>query len=90
MVKAFKNFHRLDHSKSINEFRGKWYILLSSWFKDYLYISLGGNGVSVPQWYFTLLIVFLVSGLWHEANWTFIIWGALHGFYLVFALLTKA
>lgn len=88
--KLMKNFDRPYHSKSIHEFWGRWHISLSSWFRDYLYISLGGNRVSIPRWYFNLFIVFLISGLWHGANWTFIIWGALHGFYLVFALLTKS
>jgi alginate O-acetyltransferase complex protein AlgI len=87
--KLMKNFDRPYHSKSIHEFWGRWHISLSSWFKDYLYISLGGNRVTIPRWYFNLFIVFLISGLWHGANWTFVIWGALHGFYLVFALLTK-
>jgi D-alanyl-lipoteichoic acid acyltransferase DltB (MBOAT superfamily) len=87
--KLMNNFDRPYHSKSIHEFWGRWHISLSSWFKDYLYISLGGNRVSIPRWYFNLFIVFLVSGLWHGANWTFVIWGALHGFYLVFALFTK-
>ena len=87
--KLMKNFDRPYHSKSIHEFWGRWHISLSTWFKDYLYISLGGNRVSVPRWYFNLFIVFLVSGFWHGANWTFVIWGALHGFYLVFAIITK-
>jgi alginate O-acetyltransferase complex protein AlgI len=87
--KLMKNFDRPYHSKSIHEFWGRWHISLSTWFKDYLYISIGGNRVSVPRWYLNLFIVFLVSGLWHGANWTFIIWGALHGFYSVFALMTK-
>lgn len=86
--KLMKNFNRPYHSKCIHEFWGRWHISLSSWFKDYLYISLGGNRVTIPRWYLNLFIVFLVSGLWHGANWTFVIWGALHGFYLVFALLT--
>jgi D-alanyl-lipoteichoic acid acyltransferase DltB (MBOAT superfamily) len=84
-----KNFDRPYSSKSIHEFWKRWHISLSTWFKDYLYISIGGNRVSVPRWYINLFIVFVVSGLWHGANWTFIIWGALHGFYLVFALATK-
>jgi len=84
-----RNFDRPYHSKSIHEFWGRWHISLSSWFRDYLYISLGGNRVSIPRWYFNLFIVFLVSGLWHGASWTFVFWGALHGTYLVFALLTK-
>lgn len=87
--KLMKNFDRPYHSKSISEFWKRWHISLSSWFKDYLYISLGGNRVTIPRWYLNTFIVFLVSGLWHGANWTFVIWGAIHGFYLVFALITK-
>jgi alginate O-acetyltransferase complex protein AlgI len=83
------NFNNPYQSKSVHEFWKRWHISLSSWFKDYLYISLGGNRVTIPRWYLNLFIVFLISGLWHGANWTFIIWGALHGFYLVFALITK-
>lgn len=87
--KLMKNFDRPYHSKSIQEFWGRWHISLSTWLKDYLYIFMGGNRVSIPRWYFNLFVVFLVSGLWHGANWTFIIWGAIHGFYLIFALITK-
>jgi alginate O-acetyltransferase complex protein AlgI len=87
--KLMTNFDKPYQSKSVNEFWKRWHISLSTWFKDYLYISLGGNRVTIPRWYLNLFIVFLVSGLWHGANWTFVIWGALHGFYLVFALLTK-
>lgn len=87
--KLMTNFNRPYSSKSIQEFWKRWHISLSTWFKDYLYISLGGNRVTIPRWYLNLFIVFLVSGLWHGANWTFIIWGALHGFYLVFALITN-
>jgi alginate O-acetyltransferase complex protein AlgI len=84
-----KNFNAPYQSRSIDEFWKKWHISLSTWFKDYLYIPLGGNRVKVSRWYLNLMIVFLVSGLWHGANWTFIIWGALHGFYLIFGLITK-
>ena len=83
------NFNRPYQSKSITEFWKRWHISLSTWFKDYVYIPLGGNKVGIPKWYFNLFIVFLISGLWHGANWTFILWGALHGFYLIFALLTE-
>jgi D-alanyl-lipoteichoic acid acyltransferase DltB (MBOAT superfamily) len=83
------NFDRPYFSKNIAEFWKRWHISLSTWFKDYLYIPLGGNRVSVPRWYFNLFIVFLISGLWHGANWTYIIWGALNGFYLVFASITQ-
>ena len=88
-IRLMKNFNRPYSSQSISEFWKRWHISLSSWFRDYLYISLGGNRVSVPRWYFNLFFVFLVSGLWHGANWTFIIWGALHGFYIIFALMTE-
>jgi alginate O-acetyltransferase complex protein AlgI len=87
--KLMKNFDKPYQSKSVSEFWTRWHISLSTWFKDYLYISLGGNRVSIPRWYFNLFFVFLVSGFWHGANWTFIVWGALHGFYLVFAVITK-
>ena len=87
--KLMKNFNRPYFSKSISEFWSRWHISLSTWFRDYLYISLGGNRVSVPRWYFNLFFVFLVSGFWHGANWTFIAWGALHGFYLVFAIISQ-
>jgi len=83
------NFNKPYHSRTISEFWKRWHISLSTWFKDYLYISLGGNRVTVPRMYFNLFFVFLVSGFWHGANWTFIIWGALHGFYLTFALFTR-
>ena len=78
-----ENFKRPYFSKSISEFWGRWHISLSSWFRDYLYIPLGGNRVKVSRHYFNLFVTFLVSGLWHGASWTFVIWGALHGFYLV-------
>jgi D-alanyl-lipoteichoic acid acyltransferase DltB (MBOAT superfamily) len=84
-----QNFRRPYFAKSISEFWKRWHISLSTWFRDYLYISLGGNRVSIPRWYFNLFIVFVISGLWHGANWTFILWGALHGFYLIFSILTK-
>jgi len=81
------NFNRPYFSASISEFWRRWHISLSSWFRDYFYISLGGNRVPVPRWYFNLFITFVVSGLWHGANWTFIIWGALNGLYMVIELL---
>jgi alginate O-acetyltransferase complex protein AlgI len=88
-IHLMTNFNRPYSSQSITEFWSKWHISLSSWFRDYLYIPLGGNRVAIPRWYFNLFFVFLLSGLWHGASWNFIIWGALHGFYLVFALVTK-
>ncbi len=88
-IRLMDNFKRPYFSRSMREFWERWHISLSSWFKDYLYIPLGGNRVSIPRWYFNLFIVFLVSGLWHGAEWTFVVWGALHGFYLIFEILTK-
>ncbi|MEQ1734019.1 MAG: MBOAT family O-acyltransferase [Bacteroidia bacterium] len=87
--KLMTNFNRPYFSTSISEFWKRWHISLSTWFKDYLYITLGGNKVSVPRWYFNLFIVFLVSGLWHGANFTYIMWGAVNGFYLVFAIVSS-
>jgi D-alanyl-lipoteichoic acid acyltransferase DltB (MBOAT superfamily) len=83
-----ENFRRPYLSSTIGEFWGRWHISLSTWFRDYVYIPLGGNRVSKLKWYRNLVIVFLLSGLWHGASWNFIIWGALHAFYLVFGLMT--
>jgi alginate O-acetyltransferase complex protein AlgI len=86
--KLMKNFNNPYNSRSVSEFWSKWHISLSTWFRDYLYIPLGGNRVTVPRWYMNLFIVFLISGLWHGANWTYIVWGALHGVYLIIGLIT--
>ncbi|MFT7248065.1 MAG: alginate O-acetyltransferase complex protein AlgI [Arcticibacterium sp.] len=83
-----KNFDRPYFSKSIAEFWRRWHISLSSWFKDYVYIPLGGNRVSEARRYFNLFLVFMISGLWHGASWNFVIWGSLHGIYLVVGQLT--
>jgi D-alanyl-lipoteichoic acid acyltransferase DltB (MBOAT superfamily) len=83
------NFRSPYHATSISDFWKRWHISLSTWFRDYLYISLGGNRVAVPRWYANLMIVFILSGLWHGANWTFIIWGALHGGYLICGVLRE-
>ena len=77
------NFDRPYMSASVGEFWRRWHISLSGWFRDYVYIPLGGNRVSKTRWYFNLLFVFALSGAWHGANWTFVIWGLLHGAYLV-------
>ncbi len=82
-----ENFRTPYVSKSIKEFWERWHISLSTWFRDYVYIPLGGNRVKKIYWHRNLLIVFLISGLWHGANTTFIVWGALHGFYLIVSLL---
>lgn len=82
-IDLMENFRRPYLSTSIKEFWGRWHISLSTWFRDYLYIPIGGSRVPVGRHMLNLLIVFMVSGLWHGANWTFIIWGALHGTYQV-------
>jgi alginate O-acetyltransferase complex protein AlgI len=83
-----KNFDRPYAARSIAEFWRRWHISLSTWFRDYLYIPLGGNRVARPRWLTNLFITFLVSGLWHGARWTFVVWGALHGAYLIAALVS--
>ena len=85
-----KNFRQPYFAKSISEFWKRWHISLSTWFRDYLYIPLGGNRVARLHWYANLMIVFVVSGLWHGANWTFVLWGFLHGSFLVVAILTSS
>lgn len=87
--KLMTNFDKPYFSTSISEFWKRWHISLSTWFKDYLYIPLGGNRVSLLRVYFNLFFVFMVSGLWHGANWTFIVWGALHGTFQIAGLLFK-
>jgi alginate O-acetyltransferase complex protein AlgI len=82
-LKFPENFDLPYTSKSITEFWRRWHITLGSFMKDYLYIPLGGNRVRKQRIYFNLWLVFLVSGLWHGANWTFVAWGAFHGFFLV-------
>lgn len=82
------NFKRPFFAHSISELWKRWHISLSSWFRDYLYISLGGNRVRISRLYFNIFFVFLMSGLWHGANWTYLIWGALNGIFIIFAIIT--
>ena len=77
------NFKTPYLSDSVQEFWRRWHISLSSWFRDYLYIPLGGNRVSIPRWALNTLIVFTVCGIWHGANWTFMIWGFAYGILLI-------
>ncbi|MFC4723068.1 MBOAT family O-acyltransferase [Geojedonia litorea] len=78
-----ENFNYPYISQSIREFWRRWHITLSNWFKDYVYISLGGNRKGVKITYINLLVVFFITGLWHGANWTFIAWGLFHGFFII-------
>ena len=84
-----ENFRRPYFSKSVQEFWRRWHISLSTWFRDYVYVALGGNRVSTGWWYFNIMVVFVVSGLWHGAAWTFVIWGALHGAFLSVGAITE-
>jgi D-alanyl-lipoteichoic acid acyltransferase DltB (MBOAT superfamily) len=81
-----ENFKTPYISKNIKEFWSRWHISLSTWFKDYLYIPIGGNRVRISRMMINLMIVFVISGIWHGANWNFIIWGFLHGLYLILAI----
>jgi alginate O-acetyltransferase complex protein AlgI len=83
-----QNFERPYFAPSISNFWRRWHISLSTWFKDYVYVPLGGSRVSTPRYFLNILITFGVSGLWHGANWTFIIWGVYHGLLLVIEAVT--
>lgn len=88
--RLMRNFAHPYGSGSVGEFWKRWHISLSFWFRDYLYIPMGGNRVSRGRHYANLMATFLVSGLWHGANWTFLVWGGLHGGYLVIADATRS
>jgi len=77
------NWIRPFLSKSIKEFWSRNHISVTTWFRDYLYISLGGNRVSTKRWILNIFLTFVISGFWHGANYTFIIWGAFHGFFFL-------
>jgi D-alanyl-lipoteichoic acid acyltransferase DltB (MBOAT superfamily) len=87
--RLMRNFDRPYMARSVAEFWRRWHISLSTWFKDYVYIPLGGNRVGRLIWTRNILVVFVLSGLWHGANWTFVVWGALHGLYIAFGAATK-
>jgi D-alanyl-lipoteichoic acid acyltransferase DltB (MBOAT superfamily) len=88
--KLMTNFRTPYYSKSISEFWHRWHISLSTWFRDYLYIPLGGSRVPRWQWYFNLALTFTISGFWHGANWTYIAWGFLNGLYLCCSFATQS
>lgn len=83
------NFRQPYVSKSLGEFWRRWHISLSSWFRDYLYIPLGGNRKGFRRTLINIMIIFLVSGLWHGASWTFVIWGGIHGLGIVIENLSQ-
>jgi D-alanyl-lipoteichoic acid acyltransferase DltB (MBOAT superfamily) len=85
-----ENFERPYLASSIAEFWRRWHISLSTWFRDYVYRPLGGNRESLLRTCLNLAIVFLLSGLWHGANWTYVIWGALNGLLLIIFVTTKS
>lgn len=78
-----ENFNRPFAARSFSDFWHRWHMSLSTWFRDYVYFSLGGNKVSKVKSMRNILVVFLLSGFWHGANWTFIVWGAINGLYLI-------
>ena len=88
--RLMQNFDRPYTARSVTEFWRRWHISLSTWFKDYLYFPLGGSRCAKWKAYRNVMIVFLVSGLWHGANWTFVIWGFLHGAFQVVGKMTRA
>jgi D-alanyl-lipoteichoic acid acyltransferase DltB (MBOAT superfamily) len=83
------NFNRPFHSTSMAEFWRRWHMSLMSWFRDYVYIPLGGNRVGRGRWYFNIFFTFTLSGLWHGAHWGMILWGSLNGCYLIFSDWTR-
>lgn len=86
--KFLENFNYPYISKSITEFWRRWHISLSTWFKEYLYIPLGGNRVSQRRNLFNLFVVFLATGIWHGASWNFVFWGLWHGMFIIFEKIT--
>lgn len=88
--RLMRNFDRPYQASDIADFWRRWHISLSTWFKDYLYVPLGGSRTTAARRYMNIMIVFLVSGLWHGANWTYVLWGALHGFAMLLADATRS
>ncbi len=89
-MQLMRNFHHPYFARSVADFWTRWHISLSTWFRDYVYIPLGGNRVSLPRHYVNLLVTFAISGLWHGANWTFVVWGVYNGVLLIVEQMTAA
>jgi alginate O-acetyltransferase complex protein AlgI len=87
--KLIPNFRRPFFAQTLGEFWRRWHISLISWFRDYLYIPLGGNRVLPIRFYFNMMLVFSLSGLWHGAQWTFVIWGAMNGVILIISRMSE-
>jgi D-alanyl-lipoteichoic acid acyltransferase DltB (MBOAT superfamily) len=87
--RLMRNFNHPYFSRSISEFWKRWHISLSTWFRDYLYIPLGGNRCAQARCFMNLLLTFTISGLWHGANWTFIVWGAYNGLLLIIEIVIR-
>lgn len=87
-IDLMQNFRQPYFARSIAEFWRRWHISLSTWFRDYVYVPMGGNRVGRLRQTANLMAVFMISGLWHGASWNFVVWGALHGVYLAFGILT--
>ena len=87
-IDIIKNFNMPLFARSFYDFWKRWHISLTTWFTDYLYIPLGGSRVVKWRWYFNIYAVFIISGLWHGANWTYVIWGVLHGLYQLIEIWT--
>jgi alginate O-acetyltransferase complex protein AlgI len=87
-IRLRPNFRAPYHARDLREFWTRWHMSLSTWFRDYVYIPLGGNRVSPARRAFNILVVFGLSGLWHGANWTFVLWGFYHGLLMILGRLT--
>lgn len=87
-IDLMQNFNKPYRATSIRDFWSRWHISLSTWFRDYIYFPLGGSRVNKFRWALNILVVFLISGLWHGASWTFVIWGLMHAIFQIIGRLT--
>jgi len=87
-INLTQNFKTPYFSQSLTTFWRKWHITLTTWFRDYIYYPLGGNRTTLTKWILSTLLVFFVSGFWHGANWTFVLWGVLNGMIIIIEKLT--